>query len=299
MDLIFRADHFPAAGETIMGKVFDLGYGGKGANQAVAAEKSGDVNVAMVSCVGDDLFGDGTIRNFQDLGINADHVHKVPGASTGAAAILVDDNSGQNQIIVTLGANNELSPKLADAALARTKPDCIVMQCEMPLETVYHTVRHAKEHKIPTLLNVAPAQPVDLKRLDGLSYLIVNETEAKTISGIEVTDAKSATAAAKKLLGESTIGKVIVTLGEKGAILIGRKESLTAEPFKVTPIDTTGAGDAWIGCFTSSIAQGIGEQDAMDRANLYAAMSTEKVGTQKSFPDIKAFNKALAARHNA
>ncbi len=159
IDLVTYTDRFPKPGETIFGNNFDLGFGGKGANQAVAAKLCG-ADVSMVAHVGSDLFGPATIKNFQALGIDASHVKQVEGVSSGVAPIFVD-SAGQNRIFVVKGANDTLKPADVEAAADLLKSaDCIVMQFEIPLETVYYTVQFARKNKIRCLLNPAPAQPI-------------------------------------------------------------------------------------------------------------------------------------------
>ncbi len=234
VDLTTFNDVFPRPGETIFGKKFDLGFGGKGANQAVAARLCG-ANVGMVARVGGDLFGPATIRNFESQGIDATHVRIAEGVSSGVAPIFVDPR-GQNRIIVVKGANDTLSPEDVDAAapLLR-KADTIVMQFEIPLPTVYHTVRFARANCIRCIVNPAPAQPVDLKQV------------------------------------------------ERGSLVAGSDGFDLIPPFKVQALDTTGAGDAFIGSFAVFLSEGLPEKEALTRANLYAALSTTKAGTQKSF----------------
>src|SRR5271165_3653055 len=191
VDLTTFADRFPKPGETIFGQKFDLGFGGKGANQAVAARLCG-AEVIMVARVGDDLFGPSTIKNFEQLGIDATHVRQVSGVSTGVAPIFVD-SSGQNRIIVVKGANDALKPADVDAAADTLKSaDCIVLQFEIPLETVYYTIQFARKHGIRCILNPAPAQPIDLKAVAELDYFVPNESEAETISGLPVRNVDDA-----------------------------------------------------------------------------------------------------------
>jgi ribokinase len=281
VDLTTFNDVFPRPGETIFGKKFDLGFGGKGANQAVAARLCG-ANVAMIAKVGSDLFGPATIKNFQSQGIDASHVRIAEGVSSGVAPIFVEPN-GQNRIIVVKGANDTLSPEDVDAAapLLR-KADTIVMQFEIPLRTVYHTVRFAEAEGIRCIVNPAPAQPVDFKQLAGADYFIPNETEAELITGMPVHSLEDATKCANFLLRQG-MKRVVLTLGERGALLAGPEGTELIPAFKVEALDTTGAGDAFIGSFAVFLGEGMQEKEALTRANLYAALSTTKVGTQKSF----------------
>jgi len=310
MDQVMIVDRLGKPGETVPAGDPDYGFGGKGANQAVAAALSG-AKVSMVSCVGNDSEGEKTIANFVKHGIDVSGVEKSPTRATGLAPIFIDRNSRQNQIYVSLGANEEISPQMVDQALAKgPKPDAIIMQCEMPIETVYHTVARAKEQGITTLLNVAPAREVELDKLAGLNYLVVNENEAERVSGKKVViDANSddplvkqkakeamvdnAIGAAKHILENSSIRNVIVTLGSLGVVLVNRQRTTIKEPYNVNVVDTSGAGDAWLGSFTAFLAQGMDEAKAMEHANLFAGLSTEKPGTQKSYPNAAEFTAAV------
>jgi ribokinase len=289
VDLTTFNDVFPRPGETIFGKKFDLGFGGKGANQAVAAHLCG-ASVGMVAKVGSDLFGPATIKNFESQGIDATYVGIAEGVSSGVAPIFVDAN-GQNRIIVVKGANDLLSPADVDAAapLLR-KADTIVMQFEIPLGTVYHTVRFAKANGIRCIVNPAPAQAVDFKELGGADYFIPNESEAEVITGMPVHSMDDAKKCAEFLLRQG-MRRVVITLGERGSLVAGPEGCEIIPAFKVQAVDTTGAGDAFIGSFAVFLGEGLSEKEALTRANLYAALSTTKVGTQKSFCSREVFEK--------
>lgn len=281
-DLTTFSDTFPRPGETIFGKSFDLGFGGKGANQAVAARLCG-AEVLMVAKVGNDLFGEATVKNFASFGIDASHVRIVNGVSSGVAPIFVEPN-GQNRIIVVKGANDTLKPVDVDeAADALRSVDTIVLQFEIPLETVYYTVSFARKHSIRCIVNPAPALPADLSELAGADYFVPNETEAEVITGVGVHSTDEAKKCAAWLLGKG-FRKIILTLGARGSLLSRSEGCELIPPFAVTPKDTTGAGDAFIGSFAVFLAEGLPEKEALSRANLYAALSTLRVGTQKSFP---------------
>ena len=294
VDLTTFTDRFPNPGETMFGKGFDLGFGGKGANQAVAARRCG-ANVSMVARVGRDLFGQATVDNFGRLGIDATHVRIVDDVSSGVAPIFVDP-SGQNRIIVVKGANDRLRPEDVDeAAPLLASADCIVLQFEIPLETVAHTVRFARSRGIRTIVNPAPALPVDADILRNVDYIVPNETEAHTITGLPVTTPDEAERCARALL-ERGARRVILTLGERGALLASAEAMEMVPAFRVDARDTTGAGDAFIGSFATFLVEGVGEREAVRRANLYAGLSTTAVGTQKSFVDRATFERELAAR---
>ena len=290
VDLTTFSERFPKAGETIFGEHFDLGWGGKGANQAVAARLCG-ADVAMVARVGDDLFGPATIKNFEAQGIDASHVRVVPGASSGVAPIFVEAG-GQNRIIVVKGANDRLLPADVDAAAAVLEAsDCLVLQFEIPLETVVHTVRFARARGIRCIVNPAPGQALDLAALAGVDYFVPNESEAETISGMPVRSVEDARACAAYLVSRG-LKRVIITLGEKGALVAHSDGAELVPPYRVATKDTTGAGDAFVGSFAVFLGEGLSERDAIARANLYAALSTTSIGTQKSFVTRERFDDA-------
>jgi len=293
-DLVTFAERFPRAGETIFGQRFDLGFGGKGANQAVAARLCG-AEVLMIAKVGDDLFGEATVRNFHSYGIDTRHVQVVPGVSTGVAPIFVDP-SGQNRIIVVKGANDLLTAADVDAAAAElAQVDTIILQFEVPLPTIYHAVRFARAQGVRCIVNPAPALPADLASLAAVDYFIPNETEAETLTGLPVKTLDEAQACAASLLAKG-FRRVVLTLGERGALIAGAEGSVHVPAYAVDAIDTTGAGDAFIGSLATLLAEGLPEKDAVAGANLYAALSTRRVGTQKSFPDRAAFDTERARR---
>jgi ribokinase len=290
VDLTTFTERIPKAGETVFGTGFDLGFGGKGANQAVAASLCG-ARVHLVARVGDDLFGPATIENLRDRGVGTREVRISKGVSSGVAPIFVE-TGGQNRILVVKGANDSLTPKgVEKAAPLLKRADLVVLQLEIPLETVYYTVRFAQRNGLRVILNPAPAAPLSLQQLTGVTYLIPNETEAEAISLKSVTTLEDAQEAARELVSRG-FPQVVLTLGERGAVL-ANAESATHYPApRVDTVDTTGAGDAFIGSFAAFVAEGVPESEAVARANLYAAMSTTSVGTQKSFVSRKQFDRA-------
>jgi ribokinase len=297
IDLTTFADRLPKAGETIFGQKFDLGFGGKGANQAVASRLCG-ADVFMVARVGSDLFGPATIENFKKLGIDTTHVKQIEGVSSGVAPIFVEPN-GQNRILVVKGANDLLKPADVDGASDLLKTvDCMVLQFEIPLDTVYYSVAFARENGIRCIVNPAPAQPVDLNALAGLDYFVPNESEAEAISGMLVRNIDDAKKCAEKLVSGG-VKRVILTLGANGSLLAGRNGMEHIPAFNVKSIDSTGAGDAFIGSFAVFLGEGLPEREAVRRANLYAGLSTTGVGTQKSFYDRSRYEAEWAARSPA
>ncbi len=297
IDLTTFAERFPKPGETIFGQKFDLGFGGKGANQATAARLCG-ASVYMVARVGSDLFGPATIENFKKLGMDTTHVKQVEGVSSGVAPIFVEPD-GQNRILVVKGANDELKPADVDEAADVLKAvDCIVLQFEIPLETVYHTIAFARKNSIRCILNPAPGQAIDITAIAGLDYFVPNESEAETITGMPVKNLDDAKKCAQKLLSYG-IRRVIITLGANGSLLASKEGSEHVPAFAVKSIDSTGAGDAFIGSFAVFLGEGLPERDAVKRANLYAGLSTTGVGTQKSFYDRARFDQEWAARNKS
>jgi ribokinase len=284
IDLTTFTDQFPRPGETIFGRDFSLGFGGKGANQAVAARNCG-AEVAMIARVGDDMFGEATVQNFKKLGIDTGRVLMTPGVSTGVAPIFVD-SAGQNRILVVKGANDRLSPEDVFAAKdVILSADIVVFQLEIPLLTTITALQFARKHGVRTIFNPAPAQMLDLQEIGFADYVIPNETEAEVISGMPVRNLDEARACVRRLT-EGGLHRVIVTLGANGA-LFGDQH---VAPFAVEPVDTTGAGDAFIGSLAVFLSSGYSELEAVSRANLYAALSTLSIGTQKSFVDAERFN---------
>jgi ribokinase len=281
-DLTTFTDVFPRPGETLFGKHFEMGFGGKGANQAVAARLCG-ADVLMLAKVGRDLFGQATIDNFASFGIDTQHVKIVDDAPTGAAPIFVEPN-GQNRIIVIKGANDRLTPADVDAAAVDLQNvDTIILQFEIPLQTVYHAVRFARAHNIRCIVNPAPAVPADLKELIDADLFIPNETEAEQLAGQPVRSETEAACCAAALLAQG-FRRVVITLGARGSLVADASGHRLVPPFAVSSVDTSGAGDAFIGSLAAFLAEGMAEKQALARASLYAALSTTRTGTQKSFP---------------
>ncbi|WP_419900407.1 ribokinase [Roseomonas sp. USHLN139] len=282
VDLITYIDRMPAAGETLAAPRFAMGHGGKGANQAVAAAKLG-AEVMLVSRVGDDLFGGGTIKNFQDLGIDTRHVRAVPGTQSGVAPIFVEA-SGENRILIVKGANEHLLPADVDAAAEDLKGCALILlQLEIPLETVYHTIAWAAEAGIPVLLNPAPAVPeLDVARILGASFLVPNQTELTILTGMPAETRDQAEAAARTLVARG-IRQVLVTLGAEGALLVTAEAAEHVPSVRVTPVDTSGAGDAFIGAFAQHYVAHGDTLEAMRWGARYAADSITRPGTQMAF----------------
>jgi ribokinase len=282
---------FPEAGETVFGRDVLVAPGGKGANQAAAARLCG-ARVALVARTGDDAFGELATRDLAPLGIDITHLQPTPGVLTGAATILVDDE-GESRIIVTAGANAELTPQDVDAASGLlTDADCVLLQLESPLDTVRYALEYARDRGIRSILNAAPAQMVDLTMLVLARYVVVNQGEAETISGVSVRTVEEARAAADILL-DAGLQCVILTLGEHGALVCSRAgiEHLPARKVE-SVVDSTGAGDAFIGALAYFLSVGRSDTDAVRRAQLYAGLSLSERGARNSFATRDQFRQA-------
>lgn len=288
VDLITYIDRMPAQGETLEAPGFALGCGGKGANQAVAAAKLG-ADVLMLTKVGDDMFADNTLANFQRFGIDTRYVQRVPGVSSGVAPIFVQADS-HNSILIVKGANAHLVPADIDgAAQALRECSLIVLQLEINVDTVYHAIEFGRAHDIPVLLNPAPAlSGLSREHLSHLDFLVPNESELALITGQVVASPASAHKAAQTLVADG-IRHVIVTLGQQGALYVGEEGEFQIPGLSVAARDTTGAGDAFIGCFIHHWSRDRDIRAAMTQAVAYSACSVTGLGTQTSYPDATAF----------
>jgi len=279
IDLVAFTDRVPDAGETLVGRRFQMGFGGKGANQAVMASLLG-ADVAMVNCLGDDVYGDMTLENFASFRIDTTHVHRTEGAS-GVAPIWVEGD-GTNRIIIIPGANDALSPdQAADAVLSMPDVSVVVGQLEIPQSVTAAGFRAARERGMVTILNPAPAAKLDRELLETTSWLIPNEIEFAMIAGGEAT-----VDAALVSFARHTGVRLLVTLGEDGVALVNEDGSVFRMPVQpADAVDTTGAGDAFVGAFAYGLAADMNELDAIALGVACAGDSVTKPGTQISFPD--------------
>ncbi len=297
IDLIARIPRLPRLGETLVGRSFHLGYGGKGANQAVMAARLG-ARVTMVTKVGRDVFGEGVVRNFRAEGIETAHVLVDDERFSGVAPILVDD-SAQNVIVVIPGANQGLGPQdVQHASPALRAAAAVVCQLEVPLETTLEAFRIAKAAGVRTILNPAPAAPLPDDLLALTDVCIPNEPESEQLTGRPVTTPVEAEEAAR-LLAARGPQAVIITLGAGGALVADRSGAAHIPAVAVDAVDPTGAGDAFIGSLAVFLACGRSLHDAALRANAIAALSVTRIGTQESFPrgrEAEAFLDGLGLR---
>ena len=278
-DLVVRAPRFPAPGETISGEDLVIIPGGKGANQAVAAARQG-ASVAMVGRLGEDSFGPTLTQNLQKNNVDTSHVITGPTA-TGTAIIVVDTN-GQNSIVLSPGANGQVTPEDLDA-LSFQDADILLLQLEIPLETVVHAASLARQNGLRVILNPAPARQLPDSLLVDVDILVPNESELQLLSGQSVTDIDSAKSAAQTLL-EKGVKTVIVTLGANGALLVTDKQITHIPTFKVDVVDTTAAGDAFIGGLATALLKGKALEEAVRYGNASGALAATKFGAQPSLP---------------
>lgn len=294
MDIVSYTDTMPQAGETRRVSGFHIASGGKGANQAIAAAKLG-ADVVMMTAVGDDMFGEQSLKNFRKNHIDTSLVKTAEGTSNGIATIIVEA-SGQNRILINPGANEKLCPVDIEAA-GEALAECglFVLQLEVPLETVYAAIRFAKAHGIKVLLNPAPAsRELSLEMACQCDFFVPNETELSILVDKPVDTVEQVREAAKSLV-ERGLTNVIVTMGSRGSLLVTAEETQLVPSLKVDAVDSTGAGDAFIGCFVDTYARTGDVLGSMQRASKYAALSVTRKGTQDSYADTEEFAAFLDA----
>ncbi|WP_026475572.1 ribokinase [Alkaliflexus imshenetskii] len=280
-DMICRVRSIPRPGETILGNDFLIVQGGKGANQAVAAARAGG-DVTFITCVGNDAFGQQAIEAYQKDGINTSCIQKIDGTSTGVALINVAD-SGENSIAVAPGANAHLTPeKMEEFRDVILSSEIVLMQLEIPLETVNYVTRLANQANIPVVLNPAPARIIDKEIMSMLTLITPNEHEAKLISG-HLSFACSEMESASEIQNQG-VESVIVTMGSKGAYFIDGISHGMVKGIKVQAVDTTGAGDTFNGYLVVEWAKNKNLPEAIKKANKAAAISVTRMGAQPSIP---------------
>lgn len=280
MDLVVQTDDFPKQGETVLGQVFTTIPGGKGANQAVAAARLGG-NVQMVASVGDDSFGTELLENLKNNSVDVTGVTIQPDTASGIANIVLSD--GDNRIIVVPGANYELAPHHIDAMKETIKKSNLVMlQLEIPVPTIIHTLELCAELNVPVLLNPAPAGNFRKEFMSSLTYLTPNETECEQIFGMDIETAL-----------ESFPNQLIVTLGSAGARYFDGDKHVIVEGYQTQAVDTTGAGDTFNGAFAYAIVEGFEIAEAVQFANAAASLSVEKFGAQDGMPEREAVERRL------
>ena len=267
-------------------------YGGKGANQAVAAAWTGG-KIAFVSCVGEDAYTPQMVQNYKNDGIDTRFVFGEKDVASGCALILIGQ-TGENIIAVAPGANYRLTPeKVDEAAELFDEAAIIVMQFEVEEKTVKHVLEQANKKKVPGMWNVAPARAFDFLLIQQVNILVLNEVEAGFLVGMQVENEADAEVAAQKLVNNG-VEKVIITLGSKGAFVTTKTEKVSVPAFKVEAVDTTAAGDTFCGAFAVALVEGKSLKDALQFASAAAAISVTRIGAQPSAPtreEIDIFHK--------
>jgi ribokinase len=282
VDLTLRTARLPAPGETVTGWSFRVGFGGKGANQAVMAARLG-ARVTLVGCVGSDPFAEQALAALAAEGIDTAHVRVAPGETTGTAAILVEE-TGQNCIVVVPGANAALTAAdVRRAAAALQEADVVLVQNEVPPEATLEALGLARAAGVRTLANPAPAGSFLPAFFELASVCIPNEIEAQVLTGRRIITREDASEAAE-LLRQQGAEAVIVTLGADGAVVVGDGCSCHLPPHRVEAVDSTGAGDAFIGALAVGLGEGLDLVEAARRASVAAALSVTRPGAQASFP---------------
>ena len=278
-DLVVKSPRFPQPGETISGEDLQIIPGGKGANQAVAAARQG-VKTTMLGRVGSDSFAPFLIDNLKANQVDTSHVI-ADSSATGTAIIVVDAN-GQNSIVLSPGANGNVSPADVDSA-SFSNSKLLLLQLEIPTPTVLHAAQQARVNGLTVILNPAPAKPLPAELISTVDILIPNESELSLLTGLPVNDATSAEKAAKEIMKQG-VKTVIVTLGGKGALLVTAQQTTQVDTYKVNVVDTTAAGDAFIGGFASALLSGKSLEDSVRHGCACGALATTKFGAQPSLP---------------
>jgi ribokinase len=281
-DMVIKTEKLPAPGETILGGKFLMNPGGKGANQAVAASRLGG-KITFITKRGNDLFGNQAVGLLMREGVDIKYIVKDPDLPSGVALITVD-STGENSIVVAPGSNGNLLKEDIPSVIFDTgKFEILLLQLEIPIDTVEYSAVTASEHGIKVILNPAPARKLSDNLLKNTWLITPNETEAETITGVIITDIPSAERAAE-LIQERGAKNVIITLGEAGAYIKSENYTGLIPGIKVKPVDTTAAGDVFNGALAVAISEGSDLKDAVIFANKAASISVTRMGAQASAP---------------
>ena len=293
MDVVFYVDEAPNYGGTVMASDFHVACGGKGVNQAIAAKKLG-ADVLMFSAVGDDSFGKSILENFQKNEMDTRQIKTVPNVSSGVVLVIVE-SFGQYRSVYYRGANNFLTPEnILQAADELKTCGLFVIQLEIPLETVYAAIEFANKNNIPVLLNPSPLhEKLSVEKACPCEFFILNELELSILTEMTIDSSEKIKVAAKKLLARG-VKNIIVTLGSEGSIWIAEDVEEFVPTLKVESVDSTGAGDAFLGCFIKNYADGKNILDSIQLASKYATLSVTRKGTQDSYLTAEEFEKFLA-----
>jgi ribokinase len=294
VDFIMKMSHLPQRGETVTDAVFLQTFGGKGANQAVAAARAG-AEVFFVNCVGDDRYGKAIIENMRAAGVHTEYVFAAPEVASGAALVMIGDH-GDNYLSVAPGANYRLTRDHIDQV--RTLIDhaaMVVLQCEILNETLEYVMTLAAERQCPMLLNLAPARALEETCLRRISYLVVNESEAEFLVGFPVNSLENAARAAEALRGRGPKA-VLITLGSQGVCVAGGDSLEHVPAFCVTAVDATAAGDVFCGALAAALVEGQPLVEAIRFASAAAAVCVTRLGAQPSIPSRRETEQFLRDR---
>jgi ribokinase len=282
VDFVMQMERLPRRGESVANARFSQLFGGKGANQAVAAARAG-AETSFVGCVGGDVLGRMMKEHLRAAGVNIDHLCEREDVASGAALIMVDREGG-NILAIAPGANRYVGPETIRALEGLISGAAMVMlQYEIPVESLYAAIDLAAECGAQTMLNLAPAGPFDEARLGRVSYLVVNETEAESLCGFPVTTDARVSQAAEWMLARG-VGTAIITLGSDGAYLASRETRERTHAFPVSPVDTTAAGDTFCGALAAALVEGKPLAEAARFASAAAAVCVTRLGAQISIP---------------
>lgn len=281
-DHVIQVPHFPQPGETLSGQNYHIVYGGKGANQAVAAARLG-AKVDFIACIGEDKIGLEMKQAFQKDGINTDSIATIQGETTGIAMIQVAD-SGENSIVISAGANAHLTTDIVDKFKQKIlDADALLMQLETPLDAIIYATKIAKQAGKHTVLNPAPAKALPDELLAQLTMITPNETEAEVLTGVKVVDEQSAAQAAA-VFHQKGVAIVLITLGAKGVFISHNALQKIIPGFRVQAKDTTAAGDTFNGALVTSLLEQKSLEEAIQFAHAAAAISVTRFGAQTSIP---------------
>lgn len=287
-DMVVKTKRFPEPGETILGGDFFMFPGGKGANQAIAAARVGGA-VTFICAVGDDVFGSKAIQGYKTEGIDITHALVLKGIASGVALIIVNA-SGENEIVVASGANAKLKAEhLENSLLQLADIDIFLTQLETPLETVVSLANYCSSDSKKLILNPAPAQILNDTILEGLFLITPNESEAKLLTGIEITNEETLLKAGRHLL-DKRVQNVIITLGSKGSFFMNNETHFSVSAKKVKAVDTTAAGDIFNGVIAVCLAENRGWKESMEYAGKAAAIAVTKMGAQDTAPTKSEIN---------
>ncbi|MFA7289901.1 MAG: ribokinase [Melioribacteraceae bacterium] len=291
MDMVVRTDSFPRPGETLLGKKFQTFPGGKGANQAVGAAKLG-AKTKFISKMGKDQFADELIENLKSCSVCVENILIDENDSTGIAIILVN-KEGENEIVVISGTNMKLTPEEIESKKDLfSQSKVLLLQLEIPIETIIKAKEIALLNGMIVIFNPAPACKLDDSIFEGIDYLTPNETELEILSGKSVNSDDDVKLAAHSLLDKG-VKNLIVTLGDKGSMLINKEKAQLFAPCKVKVVDTTAAGDAFNAGLAYSLSKDIPIEDAIRFSNAVAASAVTKMGAQSSMPELSEVNNLL------